>query len=605
MTNKKHTSSLIIARNVKVYMILAGFGLAAILAGCEDTIAPNNIDPIENTTHNNIKFEILDMSDLKSKCSEIEKAGKNQKDTISLVVRGNIGFDAQNIQFIKRIFGDLKKRGNFYVDWSNPSQRVSSASKLRSATNDDYYTYPQGDVFISTFEEYAEDMGGVPLQQNPETGETVITTETAAAQMLESGNVDSASITTFDSPELVIYDEPSLLANTAFALAVAQDDNKKISVRLGQQIYDNPETFSSARASSHIAGNNDIRGIKISDGRSFPLLQALKGNENISLIDANIICAKDTVNATARSFDNLEVYSEGKYNNGKFFRIIGANGAADPALRGKFNNAGIFYKTDTLSYGNNGDDLSFIIPERLILNNPTADAKGLLKLKDFHYGNIMMQTAGKSILRNHNDSTLAMVSTALSENTGIFQIPDIRPVFSAIYSVETGQLESGGEIDITKLDFNTGNFSGNKLAEGRIGQKLALDADTLKINLPTKYVSYDALKAIIRNVNFFIRHGGNINQIDYPVFVLDGAKYSIVNISNDQKVHYEEITGIGNLNNVSSVNGDYPQGFHILNRDQMKYITVRSDSIPMDSIYHSADEFLLRPCFVNRNVKSY
>ncbi len=583
-------------------IFVAGFGMASMFVGCDDPNEIINDEPITPTVQTkNIKFNIASMDDLQKKMPEITKAAKNDKDTVTFIMGGNLGFNAGQLQYIKQTFGDLKKRGNFVADWSRKNTNLRSAS----SESGDYYAYPIGDVFISTFDEYQNDMGGVPLHANPETGETIITTAAAAQQMQETGAVDTESVTTFNQPELYMSTEEDFLHNAAFALALATDDNKKLTVHMNQMIFEQAAMKSDASVKNT---KEDIRGIKVSTNRTLQLVQLLRNNKNISLTNTNIIAAKDTVNTTASGLDGLDIYSDGKYNNGKFFRITGQNGGGDAGLRKKFRDAGAYFKTDTLKYGNDGDALSFAIPERLIINNSTGDARGLLKLADYKSDKqIEIESNSGDMLRNHNDSTLAMISTTVAPNTGLFKISFKNPMFGPAYSTEYQRFESGGELGITKMDFNTGNWSGNKLAEAHFGQKLAAYVDTIKINLPTKYVTYDALTAIVADATKFMRLGGTTkSDLEFPVFLLDGAKYSIVSILYNPSSTYQEYTGLTyQMNGVeySTEFSNFRYGMTVLNKDKMKYYDVRSDSIPMDSIYHSIEPTGLKPTFIRSNTR--
>lgn len=432
---------LLLSDKVKRYSVIGMIAIASLMTSCSDNETPSPITPEdkEQTTKDVIRLDITDVK----KLAHLNSITNEPQKKFQFRVINNLPVDANTVGELK-YFGDWKKKDNISVEWSKNSKGTRSG--------DTYVVTPNGQVPL-TYEQYSEDFGGVPIAAAEENSDTnsFVTTDADAEKFFESG---IEAVTGYKGENIVI-ENPDQLADWVDIVSeyagreTRSKTGTRASVTLGQSL------------------NSNVKGLRIKN-EHIKNLQTI--TELADIENKNLQADEKDVVTNADLLKQYTLHGDGsKYNGGKLFKVIGANGAEN--LMGKTN--GQFIKTDTVSIGINGAKLKHFVPNQAFVDVHGADVSVLSDLSDWTNDAIeIVPIADKSLpggqraLMGHTDETLNMISTPAARVAKGPYTYNINPILTRYVkknAVTRSGTEHEGAMSITVLNDSTGYMSYQKV----------------------------------------------------------------------------------------------------------------------------------------------
>lgn len=467
----------LIADVVKRYSVLGLFVAGSLLSSCskdDDNILPPEPEKPVVPANDTIRLNITDIKSI----ADVYVKTDNAKKTYILKVTRDLGVTAENVDNL-HYFGDWKKQSNVSVDWAKLATKST-----RNANADTYVVVPEGKVPLS-YEQYTESFGGVPLATNNEVSaeSSFITTPQDAEKFSESG-VEAVAGYNGENISITAPEQLSAWVDIIEQYAAGQTKSTRGDVHANVEFKQSTDGGLGLRVkNAHVSDLNTVtKYSKITNNR----LQADEAD----------------VSVTADLLLNYEIAGS-KYNNGKLFKVLGADGA--DLLIDKTN--GQLIRTDTASIGTNGAKLQRLVPDKAFVNVHGANASVLSNLADWNYGQIeIVPQADTSLpgkqraLLGHTEETLKLISTPAAPKTSTPYKYNVNPVLTRYTktAAQPSATDFEGALSVTNFSDGTGDLNYQKvMASNDVvgdGYQALLNTNELKYTCPNNLIWASKLK---------------------------------------------------------------------------------------------------------------
>ncbi|MDH8702241.1 hypothetical protein M2138_001601 [Dysgonomonadaceae bacterium PH5-43] len=433
-------------------------------------------------------FGISCIAELNDKATDILRTANGTNELVNVYITNNIGVLAEEKEILK-FLGEFKRQTNIRVDWSqNPDIDTNT---LRSSS-DNFGVYPIGLVTL-TNDEYKNVFGGeFTLLSNPETNETIIVPKDELSEFEESGS----QVAVLDSSKDWIVNNVDEMYSLLSLIPDRKDDAESITFVFNEILASGTSEVRSAKSVLRSSNNGEVRGLTASKKSHITMLKTLATTENVNITNNNVKTGEHGLEIDADfAIDHYNIVNDGKYNNNKLFRVNGVNGAS--RLSGKYD-AGVYFATDTASYGADAKKLDNFVMDQMTVDVDGAPASGLTKLGDWRGSTIKVKQAkidggyGVAGLHGHTNATFRTFSTPNTAKFGAttFQFEE-KPALG-IWVDSKGVLPTGrvpGGLAVDTMYVGGGDYTYEKMMDGRISF-YSMDFDTIPLVFCEKPVTF-------------------------------------------------------------------------------------------------------------------